>query len=313
MRPDRIDPVGCGLVGGHAGCRLAAPRYPRAAPGRPAAGRAGDRPGDHGAGAVGGQVQQHGRGQAARAGPQPGEQRTARGGHRDADGDPGRGLPAVPGQPVDLQRSGGRADMPDAEHAARHGDRGGLGQHPPQRGLQHAPEGDLLPQHGAHRDAERHLVGEPGAVQGRDPLIVQERTRGRQRGGGQVPGHRGGGERRSEPPGPPRAAAEAQLPRGQAARRGSRQRRGGGAPVGRRVPAAMPRLRADHVVVAGQDGTRRDREPGVAPGSAPGCALATRGAPVSRRGVRGRSRRRAPRPGCGPAARASSGCVPRGS
>ena len=48
-------------------------------------------------------------------------------------------------QPVNRKRLHGRPDVPDAEHAAGHGDRPRLRQDPAQRRLQHATEGGFLP------------------------------------------------------------------------------------------------------------------------------------------------------------------------
>jgi len=99
-------------------------------------------------------VQQYRRGQAAGAFSQQGQQRARPRGPGRYGGDRGDLGAAAGREPVDRQRLGGRADVPQAEHRAAHGGGRGLGQHPAQRGLEHPPERDLLPGDGADRDAQ---------------------------------------------------------------------------------------------------------------------------------------------------------------
>ena len=249
-------------------------------------------------------MQQHRRGQAPGPFPQQRQHRARpRGpGHHGSDrGDPGA---AARREPVDRQRLGGRADVPQAEHRAAHGGGRGLGQHPAQRGLEHPAERDLLPGDGADRDAQQHLVGELAPVQAGDPLVVEQGPGGRGQRGQPERGHDRRGRRRSQPePGPQPIPAQAKVGGGQPAGRRGGQGGRSGAPVDHRIPAPVPRAEPDEVVVPGQhDAGRRGEGHVGGAGSAAGSA----GHAAIHRDARGRSRRRRPRPAHGRATRASS-------
>ena len=157
-------------------------------------------------------MQQNRRGQAPRTFPQQRKHRPRprRPNHYACD----RGDPRVAAgrEPVDGQRLGGRADVPQAEHRAAHRGSRGLGQHPAQCGLEHPAKRNLLPGDGADRDAQQHVVGELTPVQVGDPLVVEQGPGGRGQRGQPERGHDRHCRRRSAPePGPQPVPAQAEV------------------------------------------------------------------------------------------------------
>ena len=188
--------------------------------------------------------------------------------------------------------------------------------------LQHAPEGSLLPQDSADRDADRDLVGEFAPGDPGDPAVRESRARRWNRGHKQPASAQGSG-RPGPAAGPPAGSLSRRMPRSVAvrppARGGGCQGDAGGAQVGDRIPLPGPGVPAREVVVGGECAAGRDREGRVPPRRGRSSALGRASGPpgsmglpgpvragtaspaelarcalriISRRDARGRSRRR---------------------